>query len=55
MYTHICCLKSSLNITADGGITLDNFCVYQQTVNPSGDDNPLHFDYAILITGYATR
>ena len=46
------CLKNELNIVADGIDTLNTFCAYQQTVNPSGDDNPLHFDYAILITGY---
>ena len=51
----ICCLKNELNIVADGEVTLDTFCAFQQTVNPAGDDNPMHFDYAILITGYVTR
>ena len=55
MYVHICCLQNELDIVADGEVTLENFCEYQQTVNPPGDDNPLHFDYAILITGYVTR
>ena len=55
MHLHICCLQNELNITADGIVTLENFCEYQQTINPPGDDNPLHFDYAILITGYANK
>ena len=50
----ICCLQNEINITSDGDATLENFCTYQQTVNPADDDNPLHFDYAILITGYVT-
>jgi len=44
-------LKNELNIVADGDMTLDTFCEYQQTVNVAGDGNPQHFDYAILITG----
>ena len=55
MYILICCFKNELNIVADGEVTLDTFCEFQQTVNPAGDDNPMHFDYAILITGYVTR
>ena len=51
-YIHTYCLKNELNIVSDGEVTLENFCEYQQTVNPAGDDNPLHYDYAILITGY---
>ena len=48
-------VKNELNIVADGQVTLDTFCQYQQTVNPPGDNDPLHFDYAILITGYDHR
>ena len=55
MYVQICCLQNELDIVADGIVTLETFCEYQQTVNPAGDDNPLHFDYAILITGYANK
>ena len=49
------CSQNELNIVADGEVTLDTFCEYQQTINPVGDDNPLHFDYAILITGYVLK
>ena len=55
MYVHICCLQNELDIVADGVVTLETFCKYQKTVNPPGDDNLLHFDYAILITGYANK
>ena len=55
MYVHIYCLQNELDIVADGIVTLGTFCEYQQTVNPAGDDNPLHYDYAILITGYANK
>ena len=48
----ISCFKNELNIVEDGVATLNTFCEFQQTVNPAGDDDPLHFDYAILITGY---
>ena len=51
----ICCSQNELNIVADGAVTLDTFCEYQQTINPASDDNPLHFDYAILITGYVMK
>ena len=46
----LACFKNELNIVNDAVTTLNTFCDYQQTVNPVGDNNPLHFDYAILIT-----
>uniref|UniRef100_A0A336MHP1 CSON001890 protein n=1 Tax=Culicoides sonorensis TaxID=179676 RepID=A0A336MHP1_CULSO len=43
-------LHDTLNITEAAGTTLDSFCKWQNTMNPSEDDDPLHHDVAILVT-----
>jgi hypothetical protein len=30
---------------------LSNFCTWQRTQNPDGDDEPLHWDHALILTG----
>ncbi len=31
---------------------LENFCDYQNSLNPQSDDDPRHWDHALLFTGY---
>ncbi|XP_040182159.1 A disintegrin and metalloproteinase with thrombospondin motifs 8 [Rana temporaria] len=37
-------------VSDNGGLTLRNFCRWQQKYNPSSDRHPEHYDTAILIT-----
>nr|DBA16646.1 TPA: hypothetical protein GDO54_004020 [Pyxicephalus adspersus] len=37
-------------VSDNGGLTLRNFCRWQQRYNPSSDRHPEHYDTAILIT-----
>lgn len=30
---------------------LSNFCSWQQSKNPAGDDEPQHWDHALILTG----
>ncbi|XP_071509082.1 A disintegrin and metalloproteinase with thrombospondin motifs 7-like [Diadema antillarum] len=42
--------QDDLEITNHADHTLDSFCKWQQKYNPKGDDDPLHYDNAILLT-----
>ncbi|WAR30661.1 ATS16-like protein [Mya arenaria] len=39
-----------LDIETDFAVTLDNFCMWQTSWNPSRDSDPEHSDYVILLT-----
>ncbi|XP_068096492.1 A disintegrin and metalloproteinase with thrombospondin motifs 8 [Hyperolius riggenbachi] len=41
---------SGPEVSDNGGLTLRNFCRWQQSYNPSSDRHPEHYDTAILIT-----
>ncbi|OCT72275.1 A disintegrin and metalloproteinase with thrombospondin motifs 8 isoform X1 [Xenopus laevis] len=41
---------SGPDVSDNGGLTLRNFCKWQQNFNPSSDRNPEHYDTAILLT-----
>ncbi|KAL0174214.1 hypothetical protein M9458_030182, partial [Cirrhinus mrigala] len=38
------------SISSNGGVTLRNFCAWQQLFNPASQRHPEHFDTAILFT-----
>ncbi|XP_071802483.1 A disintegrin and metalloproteinase with thrombospondin motifs 10-like [Asterias amurensis] len=42
----------TLSVSRDGGATLDSFCQYQHAINAPGDDDPLHYDSALLLSRY---
>jgi len=54
VYTHIMnsFFQNELNIVPDGSISLDTFCDFQQTLNTPSETDPLHHDYAIMITRF---
>uniref|UniRef100_A0A7M4DZI5 ADAM metallopeptidase with thrombospondin type 1 motif 8 n=1 Tax=Crocodylus porosus TaxID=8502 RepID=A0A7M4DZI5_CROPO len=42
--------KLGPEVSDNGGLTLRNFCNWQQSFNPASDRHPEHFDTAILLT-----
>ncbi|XP_052222251.1 A disintegrin and metalloproteinase with thrombospondin motifs 13-like isoform X2 [Dreissena polymorpha] len=42
--------QAGLKIETDSARTLDTFCQWQTTWNPSSDSNPEHADYVVLLT-----
>ena len=44
--------QDELNIVPDGTVSLDTFCAFQQTLNTPSETDPLHHDYAIMITRF---
>ncbi|XP_065917760.1 A disintegrin and metalloproteinase with thrombospondin motifs 4-like [Dysidea avara] len=42
--------SGDFDIVQSASTTLDNFCAYQQSINPTSDNDPMHHDHAMLIT-----
>lgn len=42
-------------VSDNGGLTLRNFCSWQQKFNPPSDRHPEHYDTAILLTRQVQR
>lgn len=42
-------------VSDNGGLTLRNFCSWQQRFNPPSDRHPEHYDTAILLTRQVQR
>lgn len=42
-------------VSDNGGLTLRNFCSWQQQFNPLSDRHPEHYDTAILLTRQVCR
>lgn len=42
---------SSLPAHAERGLLLDSFCAYQRSLNVEDDDDPQHWDMALLLSG----
>lgn len=44
-----------LSISQDAEKTLDSFCAWQQSVNPSDIQHPHHHDIAVLFTRFLNQ
>ncbi|XP_074833235.1 A disintegrin and metalloproteinase with thrombospondin motifs 8 isoform X2 [Carettochelys insculpta] len=42
--------KAGPEVSDNGGLTLRNFCNWQQSFNPASDRHPEHYDTAVLLT-----
>uniref|UniRef100_A0A8C8SZG2 ADAM metallopeptidase with thrombospondin type 1 motif 8 n=1 Tax=Pelusios castaneus TaxID=367368 RepID=A0A8C8SZG2_9SAUR len=42
--------KAGPEVSDNGGLTLRNFCNWQQSFNPTSDRHPEHYDTAVLLT-----
>lgn len=47
--------KDGPEVSDNGGLTLRNFCNWQQRFNPASDHHPKHYDTAILLTRQVCR
>jgi thrombospondin motif-containing protein 12 len=45
-------LTRTYHNSGDVNKMLNSFCTYQSSINPKNDDNPKHWDHALLLTGY---
>jgi hypothetical protein len=45
-------LRGSEHANGEVDQLLENFCDYQNSLNPQSDDDPRHWDHALLFTGY---
>ncbi|XP_077868919.1 A disintegrin and metalloproteinase with thrombospondin motifs 18-like [Saccoglossus kowalevskii] len=42
--------ETQLDVSEDAGMTLNSFCTWQQSMNTGDDNDPQHFDDAVLLT-----
>ncbi len=45
-------LDRRLHHDGDVDLLLENFCAYQNSINPTSEDDAKHWDHALLFSGY---